>query len=106
MKTIGIAAILGTGLATAGIGLGAGTASADTRCGIAYGWSVTAVGPTSCGFAYNVAGQVPYSAAGSGSIHAYSPTTGLNYFMECDRWNNSTIECSGGNNASVILQGG
>jgi hypothetical protein len=106
MKTIGIAAILGTALAAAGIGMGAGTAAANTNCGIAYGWSVTAVGPTSCAFAYNVAGQVPWSAAGSGSVHAYSPATGLNYFMECDRWNNSTIECSGGNNASVILQGG
>lgn len=106
MQKIGIAAVLGTAFATTGISLGAGTAAADTNCGVAHGWSVTAVGPTSCAFAYNVAAQVPWANTGSGSLHAYSPVTGVNYFMSCDRWS-SVVECSGGNNASVVLvQGG
>ncbi|MCX6489331.1 MAG: hypothetical protein NT156_15425 [Mycobacterium sp.] len=104
MKTIGIAAILGTALATAGISLGAGTAAAEQYCGGVNGWGVNVEGSASCPFAFNVARGLSSSFAGqSATVNAYSPVTGLNYSLSCYRLLQLVIQCQGGNAAVVNL---
>jgi|GEM_PF-1665474 len=108
MKTIGIAAILGTALATTSISLGAGTATAAQQCGSVNGWSqVSAAGSASCPFALNVANTVGtlslYGANRWATVNAYSPVTGLNYAVSCERLSQFNVECQGGNNAIINL---
>jgi hypothetical protein len=66
------------------------------------GGSLSANGNTTCGFAANV--QQAYFeeiGSGSGTVIAYSPTTGQNYSMYCTA--GSPHECSGGNDAAVYF---
>lgn len=56
---------------------------------------------TTCGFAMNVAGEYG-SNPGASSIHATSPTTGIDYTLSCAGSSGGTI-CTGGNNASVFI---
>jgi hypothetical protein len=66
------------------------------------GGSLSANGNTTCGFAVNV--QQAYFeeiGSGSGTVLAYSPTTGQSYSMYCTA--GSPHECSGGNDAAVYF---
>lgn len=57
---------------------------------------------TTCGFAANV--QQAYFeeiGSGSGTVYAYSPTTGQTYSMYCS--SGSPHECTGGNDAAVYF---
>lgn len=66
------------------------------------GGSLSANGNTTCGFAANV--QQAYFdeiGSGSGTVVAYSPTTGQSYSMYCTA--GSPHECSGGNDAAVYF---
>lgn len=66
------------------------------------GGSLSANGNTTCGFAVNV--QQAYFeeiGSGSGTVVAYSPTTGQSYSMYCTA--GSPHECSGGNDAAVYF---
>lgn len=66
------------------------------------GGSLSANGNTTCGFAANV--QQAYFdeiGSGSGTVVAYSPTTGQTYSMYCTA--GSPHECSGGNDAAVYF---
>jgi len=66
------------------------------------GGSLSANGNTTCGFAVNV--QQAYFeeiGSGSGTVVAYSPTTGQAYSMYCTA--GSPHECSGGNDAAVYF---
>jgi hypothetical protein len=66
------------------------------------GGSLAANEHTTCGFAQNVE-QAYYAEIGSGSgtIIAYSPTTGQTYSMYCTA--GSPHECTGGNDAAVYF---
>lgn len=66
------------------------------------GGSVSANSVTTCGFAENVQ-DAYYSEIGSGSgtVIAYSPTTGQTYSMYCSA--GSPHECTGGNDAAVYF---
>lgn len=66
------------------------------------GGSLSANANTTCGFAANV--QQAYFeeiGSGSGTVVAYSPTTGQSYSMYCTA--GSPHECSGGNDAAVYF---
>ena len=66
------------------------------------GGSLAANENTTCGFAENV--QQAYFeeiGSGSGTVVAYSPTTGQAYSMYCTA--GSPHECTGGNNAAVYF---
>lgn len=66
------------------------------------GSSLSANSVTTCGFAENV--QDAYYAeigSGSGTVIAYSPTTGETYSMYCSA--GSPHECTGGNDAAVYF---
>lgn len=66
------------------------------------GGSLSANSVTTCGFAENVQ-DAYYSEIGSGSgtVIAYSPTTGETYSMYCSA--GSPHECTGGNDAAVYF---
>lgn len=66
------------------------------------GGSLAANENTTCGFAQNVE-QAYYAELGSGSgtVIAYSPTTGETYSMYCTA--GSPHECTGGNDAAVYF---
>lgn len=77
---------------------GSGTGSDSGNCG----GSLSANSNTTCGFAENV--QQAYFeeiGSGSGTVIAFSPTTGKTYSMDCTA--GSPHECSGGNNAAVFF---
>jgi hypothetical protein len=66
------------------------------------GGSLSANSVTTCGFAANV--QQAYFeeiGSGSGTVYAYSPTTGQTYSMYCS--SGSPHECTGGNDAAVYF---
>jgi hypothetical protein len=66
------------------------------------GGSLSANSVTTCGFAANV--QQAYFeeiGSGSGTVYAYSPTTGRTYSMYCS--SGSPHECTGGNDAAVYF---
>ncbi|HXQ88337.1 MAG TPA: hypothetical protein VN733_01750 [Solirubrobacterales bacterium] len=66
------------------------------------GGSLSANSVTTCGFAENV--EEAYYAeigSGSGTVYAYSPTTGQGYSMHCTA--GSPHECTGGNDAAVYF---
>jgi hypothetical protein len=66
------------------------------------GGSLSANEVTTCGFAANV--QEAYFGeigSGSGTVYAYSPTTGQTYSMYCS--SGSPHECTGGNDAAVYF---
>lgn len=66
------------------------------------GGSLSANEVTTCGFAANV--QQAYFeeiGSGSGTVYAYSPTTGQTYSMYCS--SGSPHECTGGNDAAVYF---
>lgn len=66
------------------------------------GGSLSANSVTTCGFAENV--EEAYYAeigSGSGTVIAYSPTTGQTYSMYCTA--GSPHECTGGNDAAVYF---
>lgn len=66
------------------------------------GGTLSANQNTTCGFAANV--QEAYYAeigSGSGTVYAYSPTTGQTYSMYCTA--GSPHECTGGDNAAVYF---
>lgn len=66
------------------------------------GGSLSSNGNTTCGFAANV--QQAYFeeiGSGSGTVFAYSPTTGQSYSMYCTA--GSPHECTGGNDAAVYF---
>jgi hypothetical protein len=66
------------------------------------GGSLSANEVTTCGFAENV--EDAYRSeigSGSGTVYAYSPTTGDTYSMYCTA--GSPHECTGGNNAAVYF---
>lgn len=91
-----ISAGIGVVLAAGGIALAA-PAHADENCG----YGLVAVGPTSCPFAVNV--RNAFMSHGTGTVVVYSPVTGENYSMDCERWG-TTVTCSGiGNNAQVEI---
>lgn len=75
-----------------------GTAGASGNCG----GSLSANENTTCGFAENVE-QAYYEEIGSGSgtVYAYSTTTGQSYSMYCTA--GSPHSCTGGNNAAVYF---
>jgi hypothetical protein len=100
-KIFGISAIAGT-VAVVGMSLGAASASAG-GCGYANGWEVEAAGSASCGFALNVAQGISTAFSGSGRITAYSPATGLNYNVMCERPIQAKVQCWGGNGAVINL---
>lgn len=77
---------------------GGSSASGSGNCG----GSLSANSVTTCGFAENVEEQY-YSEIGSGSgtVIAYSPTTGETYSMYCTA--GSPHECTGGNDAAVYF---
>jgi hypothetical protein len=66
------------------------------------GGSLSANENTTCGFATNVE-QAYFEEIGSGSgtVYAYSPTTGQGYSMYCTA--GSPHECTGGNDAAVYF---
>lgn len=85
-------------------------------CGTVDGATVTAVGPTSCGFAMAVGQQAMQPVygpgvapdptvtgpAGTATVTATSPTNGQTYTMTCNIGSSGgTAVCSGGNNAQV-----
>jgi hypothetical protein len=77
---------------------GSSSASGSGNCGGA----LSANSVTTCGFAENV--EAAYYAeigSGSGTVYAYSPTTGETYSMYCSA--GSPHECSGGNDAAVYF---
>lgn len=75
-----------------------GSSSGSGNCGS----SLSANSVTTCGFAENVQ-DAYYSEIGSGSgtVIAYSPTTGRTYSMYCSA--GSPHECTGGNDAAVYF---
>jgi|GEM_PF-2407265 len=76
---------------------GSGT-SGSGNCG----GSLSANSVTTCGFAENV--EDAYYAeigSGSGTVYAYSPTTGQSYSMYCSAGSPHT--CTGGNDAAVYF---
>jgi hypothetical protein len=83
----------------------AGTAPAPERSSSSSGncgGSLSANSVTTCGFAANV--QQAYFeeiGSGSGTVYAYSPTTGQTYSMYCS--SGSPHECTGGNDAAVYF---
>ena len=69
--------------------------SGETSCG-----NELSVGPdTTCAFAEDV--RSAYEASGPGTVTAYSPVTKRTYEMTCT--DDSTVVCTGGNNASVYF---
>jgi hypothetical protein len=89
---LGMAALLGTGTANAGAACAPG---------------ITAVGPTSCPFAFEVAAAYMARTGGYvGSAQLFdvpSPVTGEDYNMTCAPLGYRMVVCRGGNNAEVIL---
>ncbi|HEX5988684.1 MAG TPA: hypothetical protein VFY75_00535 [Solirubrobacterales bacterium] len=92
----------GSGKAAAAAGSpapeGGSSSSGSGNCG----GSLSANSVTTCGFAENV--QDAYYAeigSGSGTVIAYSPTTGQTYSMYCTA--GSPHECTGGNDAAVYF---
>jgi hypothetical protein len=91
----------------AGAGAGGGSAappsegSGSTGSGNC-GGSLSVNEHTTCGFAENVE-DAYYSEIGSGSgtVYAYSPTTGQTYSMYCTA--GSPHECTGGNDAAAYF---
>ncbi len=77
---------------------GSSSSSGSGNCGS----SLSANSVTTCGFAENVQ-DAYYSEIGSGSgtVIAYSPTTGETYSMYCSA--GSPHECTGGNDAAVYF---
>jgi hypothetical protein len=77
---------------------GSSTAAGSGNCS----GSLSANQYTTCGFAENVE-DAYYSEIGSGSgtVYAYSPTTGQTYSMYCTA--GSPHECTGGNNAAAYF---
>lgn len=75
-----------------------GSTASSGNCG----GSLSANENTTCGFAQNVA-DAYYAEIGSGSgtVIAYSPTTGQTYSMYCTA--GSPHECTGGNDAAVYF---
>ena len=65
---------------------GGATASSGSSCGD----GVSISGPTTCGFAANIASE--FRSSGPGVVAAYSPTTGKLYTMSCS----ASGVCSGG----------
>ncbi|HEU4739941.1 MAG TPA: hypothetical protein VFS54_12800 [Solirubrobacterales bacterium] len=77
---------------------GGSSSSGSGNCG----GSLSANSVTTCGFAENV--EEAYYAeigSGSGTVYAYSPTTGQGYSMYCTA--GSPHECTGGNDAAVYF---
>lgn len=77
---------------------GGSSSSGSGNCGGA----LSANSVTTCGFAENV--EEAYYAeigSGSGTVIAYSPTTGTTYSMYCTA--GSPHECTGGNDAAVYF---
>ncbi len=77
---------------------GGSSSSGSGNCG----GSLSANSVTTCGFAENV--EEAYYAeigSGSGTVIAYSPTTGETYSMYCTA--GSPHECTGGNDAAVYF---
>jgi hypothetical protein len=94
----------GSGKAAAGAAAGSPapegspSSSGSGNCGGA----LSANSVTTCGFAENV--EEAYFAeigSGSGTVYAYSPTTGQTYSMYCTA--GSPHECTGGNDAAVYF---
>jgi hypothetical protein len=90
----------GSGKAAAGAPAPEGSpgSSGSGNCG----GSLSANSVTTCGFAENV--EDAYYAeigSGSGTVYAYSPTTGQGYSMYCTA--GSPHECTGGNDAAVYF---
>lgn len=106
MKVIVGVTLVGAVVGASAIGFGAGTASASVnQCGDANGYSVSAESPTtSCAFALNVARGVPSPFNGSSiSTTAFSPASGMNYQVTCNRLYQQTLECTAGSGAIVYL---
>lgn len=77
---------------------GGSSTSGSGNCG----GSLSANSVTTCGFAENV--EDAYYAeigSGSGTVYAYSPTTGQSYSMYCSAGSPHT--CTGGNDAAVYF---
>ena len=92
----GAASVPGPGTAPAPEG--GSSSSGSGNCG----GSLSANEVTTCGFAENV--EDAYYAeigSGSGTVIAYSPTTGETYSMYCTA--GSPHECTGGNDAAVYF---
>jgi len=75
---------------SSGGGGGGTSGGASASSGSSCGDGVSISGPTTCGFAANIASE--FRSSGPGVVAAYSPTTGKLYTMSCS----ASGVCSGG----------
>jgi len=81
----------GGGSSSSSVSNGGGTSGGtNASSGSSCGDGVSISGPTTCGFAANIASE--FRSSGPGVVAAYSPTTGKLYTMSCS----ASGVCSGG----------
>ncbi len=83
----------GGGTSSGGGSSSGGSSGGGSGGATACAGGVSLTGPTSCGFALNIAEA--YRSSGPGTVTAYSPATNRTYYMNCS--GSSPTVCSGGN---------